>query len=278
MSGLNASFRAECHDTALHPLTWIGLAATAFAAWAFHDTHGAATPNGYLVFEAALHPAARIAGFFLMGIAAVSVAGPRARGTIRYYLCRPVSRSGWVLGKVLALFLLATVFLGVAAGTSWALAQRHGFGDVERIVSGEEDPFHIVEEESDDPVFLGPAMRRHTLLATLSVLPALLTVTTIGVLVSSILSSAAGAVIVAVALVLPLQYLPEVVGMSEAAARLLPVRTATDYLYQLGEFGRHVSTAEWPEYGAGPITGAAVAILGLPWLAAVLFSRLNITE
>jgi len=278
VSGLKASFLAECRDTAGHPLTWIGLFATAFTAWSFHDTHGAATPNGYLVFEAALQPAARIAGFFLMGIAAVTVAGPRARGTIRYYLCRPVSRSGWVLGKVLALFLLTMVFLAVAAGTSFAFAQGYGFGDVKRTVSGEDDPFHIVEEEQDDPVFLEPAMRRHTVLATISVLPALLTVTTIGVLISSILSSAAGAVIVAVALVLPLQYLPEVVGLSEAAARALPVRTATDYLHQLAEFGRHVSTAEWPPYGAGPIIGALLAILGLPLLSAFLFSRLNITE
>ena len=75
-----------------------------------------------------------------------------------------------------------------------------------------------------------------------------------------------------------MQYLPEVIGLREATARALPVRAASDFLAQVSEFGRHLATAEWPAYGAGPLLGALVAVVGLPALAALLFSRLDITD
>lgn len=279
MTGLVASFRAECRDTFRHPLTWIGVAATAGCAWIF-GAHSPLKANGYLVFEAALQPASRIAGFFLMGIAAVAVAGARARGTVRFVLPRPVSRQAWVLGKACALLVLAVAFLAVAVGTSWIVARGHGFGDVvaESRPGGDGSGFHIIEEEEVPPEFQAATMRRRTVAAALLVLPALLTVTGIGLFISSAMSSAAGAVILAVAVVLPLQYLPEVVGLSERTARVLPIRAATDFLNQVRQFGRHLATADWPEYGLGPLAGAAIAILALPWAAALLFSRLDITE
>ena len=279
MTGLLASFFAECRDTIRHPLTWIGIVATVSCAWIF-GAHSPLKENGYLVFEAALQPSARIAGFFLMGIAAVTVAGARARGTVRFVLPRPISRQGWVLGKACALLVLTLMFLAVAVGTSWLVAQGHGFGDVaaESKPVEEGNGFNIIEEEEVPPEFQAKTMRRRTMAAALLVLPALLTVTGIGLFISSIMSSAAGAVILAVAVVLPLQYLPEVIGLSEQTARILPVRAATDFLDQLREFGRHLATADWPEYGAGPLAGAAFAILALPWAAALLFSRLDITE
>ena len=53
---------------------------------------------------------------------------------------------------------------------------------------------------------------------------------------------------------------------------------ATDFLYQIREFGRHLATAAWPEYTRLAWAGAAVAILALPALAAAIFTRLDITD
>ena len=232
--------------------------------------------NGYVVFESALQPAARVAGFFLLGMAAVAIAGQRTRGTVRFILPRPISRSGFVLGNAGALFLLAVLYLIVAVGTSWMVAKGYGFGDV--VAAAEDDGFEIIEEEDVPEEFSAATMRRRTMQAALLVLPALLSVTGIGLLVSSLLATAAGAVMVSIAVTLPLQYLPEVAGLSEKAARALPFRAATDFLDQLREFGRHLATADWPEYGARPLLGAVIATLALPCLAALVFSRLDITD
>lgn len=275
MRGIRASFLAECHDISNRPLAWVGALSVAFVAWIF-GTHGPLTGNGYVVFEGALQPAARIASFFLLGIAAVSVAGQRSRGTVRFVLPRPISRVGFVLGKACALFLLALVFLVIGVGVSWWTAADHGFGDV--VAEAEDEGFHFVEDEDVPVEFQAATMRRRTAAAALLVLPALLTATGIGLLVSCLLDSAAGAVILSIVLALPLQYLPETVGLSEKTARIFPFRAAADFLDQLTAFGRRLATAEWPEYGAGPVLGAAFAILALPLLGALLFARLDITD
>jgi hypothetical protein len=276
VSGFAPSFRAEVRDLSRHPLTWAGVVAIAFAAWVF-GAHSPLRDNGYVIFEAALQPSSRLAGFFLMGLASLALAGMRTRGTVRFVLPRPMSRAAIVLGKAAAILVLAIVFLSVAVGMSWLVASAHGFGDV--VVQAEDDGgFNIVEEEEIAPEFTATAMRGRTAAAALLVLPALLTAAYIGLLVSAVLPSAAGAVIVSVALVLPMQYLPEVIGLNESTARFLPVRAASDFLVQVSHFGRHLATAEWPDYGAGPLAGALVAVVGLPCLAALLFSRLDITE
>ena len=94
----------------------------------------------------------------------------------------------------------------------------------------------------------------------------------------SVLSTAAGAVMLSIAITLPLQYLPELAGLSEKAARRLPFRAATDFLDQLRAFGRRLATADWPDYGPGPLLGAVIVTLALPCLAAFVFSRQNITD
>jgi len=127
-------------------------------------------------------------------------------------------------------------------------------------------------------VFQAGTMRRRTAWATLLVLPSLLSATGLGLLVSSLLASAAGAVITALALAIPLTFLPEVLGLSEKAALLLPFSAADAFLHQLGEFGRRLATAEWPEYGAGPLAGALIGAVGLPVLGALVFSRLDLTD
>ncbi len=274
MTGLGASFRAECRDLVRNPLTWLGAVAVATAAWAL-GANSTLTDNGYVVFESALQPAARVAGFFLVGMAAVSVAGQRTRGVVRFILPRPISRAGFVIGNAGALFLLAVLYLVVAVGTSWLVAKEYGFGDV---VVQAEDGFNIIEEEDVPAVFQAEQMRSRTATSALLVLPALLSATGIGLLVSCLLATAAGAVMVSIAITLPLQYLPEVAGLSESSARVLPFRAATDFLDQLREHGRHLATAAWPEYGSGPLVGALVASLALPCLAALLFSRLDITD
>lgn len=207
------------------------------------------------------------------------MAGERTRGTVRWILPRPVGRLGFILGKAAAHATLALAFLAVGVGVAWFVAQEYGFGDVvaEAPVT-DEDGFDYVEDEVVDPAFSAEAMRRRTVLATLSVLPALLTATGIGLLVSSLLGSAAGAVIVALAVALPLNYIPEVIGLQARTARILPFRAATDFLDQLREFGRHFATAAWPHYGWIGVTGAVLAVFGLPLLAAALFARLDITD
>jgi len=279
VSGFVAVFRAEARDLARHPLVWAGTLAVAAAAWLL-GRHALFHDNGYTVYESALGAAGKMAGFFLLGIAAVTVAGDRSRGTVRFILPRPIARGGFVLGKGAALMLLALFFLLVGAGTSLLTARAHGFGDVlavEQTTDGE-DGFEFVEEPTVEPAFAAGRMQRRMLLATLAILPALWCATGLGLLVSSLFGSAAGAVIVSIGLALPLNYLPEVVGLSPEAARALPFRAASDCLDQLQQFGRHLATAEWPAYGWTGALGAVVAGVGLPLLAAAAFARLDITD
>jgi ABC-type Na+ efflux pump permease subunit len=279
VKGFDAVLRAELRDLRSHPLLWIGLAATAVAAVAA-GRHEPVKDNGWVVYQAGLDAAARTAGFFLLGMAAVSVAGDRTRGTVRWILPRPLARGGYVLGKAAALVLVALGFLAVASGASWATAAPHGFGDVRAELEEDEDDavFRYVEDEEVEPAFRASAMRGRAAFATLLVLPALLTATGLGLLVSALLASAAGAVILSLAVVVPLNYLPEVTGLSAEVARALPFRAASDFLDQLREFGRHLATASWPDYGGAALLGAFVAALGLPALAAAVFARLDITE
>lgn len=279
MAGLVASFRAEMRDVWRHALVWIGLAAVIVAAWLV-GRHEPIRDNGWVVYEAALQAAARTAAFFLLAMASIAVAGDRTRGTIRWILPRPISRRGYVLGKALAHALVAVVFLAAAAGTSWTVAAPLGFGDVRTEIEGDEDDaaFNYIEDEEVEVVFQAATMRKRTVFATLRLLPALLTATGLGLLVSAVIGSAAGAVILGLAVALPLAYLPEVLGLSPAASHALPFRAATDSLYQIREFGRHLATALWPEYTQTAMVGAAVAVLLLPALAAAIFTRLDITD
>ncbi|HEX5135600.1 MAG TPA: ABC transporter permease subunit [Planctomycetota bacterium] len=279
MTGFLATFRAEARDLFRHPLAWAGIVASAAAAFIF-ARYAPHRDNGYTVYGAALHAGAQIAGFFLLGLSAISISGERARGTVRFLLPRPVARPAFVLGKATALAALALAFVAATAGVAWAGARDGGFSDVkaEAPPGEDEDGFHYVEEEVVDPAFLAATMRRRVALATLLVLPALLTATGLGLLVSSVLASPAAAVLVAIGVALPLNYLPEVMGLAPGAARTLPFRAASDYLGSLVDFGRHLSTAEWPHYGALHLLGALIAGIGLPLLGAVFFSRVDLTD
>ncbi len=279
MTGFLATLRAEVRDLFRHPLAWAGIAASAAAAFIF-ARYAPHRDNGYTVYGAALHAGAQIAGFFLLGLSAIAVSGERSRGTVRFVLPRPIARSAFVFGKATALAALALAFLLFTAGTAWAGARGHGFGDVkaEAPAGEDDDGFHYVDEEVVDPAFLEAAMRRRVLLATLLVLPALLTATGLGVLVSSLLASPAAAVLVAIAVALPLNYLPEVMGLAPDAARALPFRAASDSLSGLVDFGRHLSTSDWPAYGAVHLLGALLAAVGLPLLGAAFFSRADLTD
>ncbi len=279
MTGFLATLRAELRDLFRHPLAWAGIAASAAAAFIF-ARYAPHRDNGYTVYGAALHAGAQIAGFFLLGLSAISVSGERSRGTVRFVLPRPISRSAFVLGKATALATLALAFLAATAGTSWVGARGQGFGDVkaEAPASEDDDGFRYVDEEVVDPAFLAADMRRRTLLATLLVLPALLTATGLGVFVSSLLASPAAAVLVAIGVALPLNYLPEVMGLAPDAARALPFRAASDSLSGLVDFGRRLSTAEWPSYGAAHLLGALGAAVGLPLLGSIFFGRVDLTD
>jgi len=275
VTGFRAAFRAEAYDLASRPMLPVGLVAAAAIAWAF-GRNAPFDGNGYLVFGAALSAGAKTAGFFLLGIAAGSVAGERTQGTVRWLLPRPVTRAGFVLGKACALAAAALLFLAVVTLAAYGAASGKPFGDL--VIEAESEGFEFVGERQVQPDLAAGAMRGHLYAATLSVLPALLTATGIGILVSSLVAGAAAAVIVAFAVAVPLHFLPEVIGLSKETARTLPFRAAGEFLAQLEEYGRMLATRHWPDYGAGALGGALVAALGLPLLAALLFSRTDLTD
>jgi len=273
--GFGAAFRAELFDLLTRPMVPLGLAAAAGITWAF-GRNAPFDGNGYLVFGAALGAGAKTAGFFLLGIAAVSVAGERTQGTVRWLLPRPVTRFGFVLGKACALAAASLLFLAVVTATAYGTASGKTFGDL--VMEEESEGFEFVGETQVSPDLAAGAMRQRLTSTVLAVLPALLFATGIGLLVSSLVAGSAAAVIVAFAVAVPLNFLPEVLGLSRESARLLPFRAAGDFLAQLEEFGRMLATRHWPEYGAGAAAGALAAAFGLPLLAALLFSRTDLTD
>jgi hypothetical protein len=280
VTGFLAALRAELRDLFRHPLAWAGIVASCVAAFLL-SRHAPYRDNGYTVYGDALRYSSQIAGFFLLGLAATTVAGERSRGTVRFLLPRPVGRPGFVLGKATALALLALVYLGATAGTSFACALGRGLDDVKAEAPRADgtDEFNYGEAEVvKDPEFQKASMRRHMALATLLVLPALLTATGLGTLVSSFLPSPSSAVLVALGVALPLNYLPELAGLGPEDARVLPFRAASEYLEELVKFGRHLSDTEWPAYGWREVLGVAAAAAGLPLLGAAFFSLVDLTD
>lgn len=272
MRGLRAAFRAEARDLLLHPLAWIGAISTAAAAWFF----GGREPvkNGYVVYGGAALAGARVAGFFLLALGAAAIAGERTQGTVRWLLPRPVNRSAVVLGKAGAVALLSIALLSVCLLAARLVAAPHGFGDIVQETGG----FHFVEEAEVPPEFRAATLDRRMAQASLLLVPALLTAGGFGLLFSSFVRSSSAAVIAAIAAVLPLNYLPEIVGAGGAMGAWFPFRAAETYLGHLQEFGRGLSTARWPALPLGAALGGAAGALGLPVLAALLFSRLDLTD
>ena len=105
MRGTGACFRAELWDAVTRPLLWIGLVATGVAAW-FAGSMTTIRTSGYVVFGTALEASSKAAAFFLIGIAAIAVAGERSRGTVRWILPRPISRTGFIIGKAASLAVI----------------------------------------------------------------------------------------------------------------------------------------------------------------------------
>jgi len=281
MRGFGACFRAELSDLLRHPLAWLAAAATAITAIAVGLSPTTNDHNGWLVYEAALSASALAAGFFLLGIAAGSIASDRTRGTIRWIMPRPIARSGYVLGKSAAILLLAVGLLVVAAGSSYLVAAPRGFDDVTAMSSDDDEAgggFDFVEEETIPPEFQADAMRGYAFGVTLRALPALWVLAAIGLFVSAIMRSAAGAVIAAIGCALPLQFLPELFGLSTDSARILPQRAATDAFAQLAEYGQRHAGEPWHEYTMGAGMGALALCIGLPLLAALIFQRLDLTD
>lgn len=272
MKGIRAAFRAEGRDLLFQPVVWAGLVATALAAWLF--ARAQEVSNHYAVFSAAATAGARTASFFLIAAAATAVAGERTRGTVRWLLPRPVSRFGVVVGKSAALALAALAFALVCV----AAARLAAPGREAPAAQPQPKGMHFVEEAAVPEEMSEETMLARSWQATLLLLPALLTAAGLGMFVSCLAGSAAAAVIVALALMVPLEYLPELLGWRSETARWLPFRAAEEFLAQLGEFGRGLATARWPEYGAGPLLGALLGAIGLPLLGAAVFSRLDITD
>jgi len=275
VSGFSACFRAEVGDLLRQPLAWLAALATIATALVVGSVGD--PENGWVAYQSALEASGQAAGFFLLGIAAGTIASDRTRGTVRWILPRPLARGAYVLGKGAAILLLAVAFLALATTTSYLVAAPHGFGDV--VVSEEvTEGFDFVEQEKVPPEFRAASMRDRSVSATLRLAPALWTLAGLGLLVSALFRSAAGAVIGAIAIALPFHFLPELLALKATTAQFLPQRAAADALTQLGHYGDRQSTAEWPAYSMAALLGAALFTAGLPTLAASLFTRLDITD
>jgi len=281
VSGFRASLLAEFSDLVRHPLAWLAALATAATAVAVGLSPTTDDTNGWLVYQSALSASAQAAGFFLLGIAAISVAGDRTRGTIRWIMPRPIARTGYVLGKSVAVLLFAVGLLVVATVASWAVASPQGFGDVQAITeedAGGADGFEFVEDEVIPPEFQADAMRGYAIGATARLLPALWTLTALGLLVSTLIRSSAGAVIAAIGIALPVHFLPELLGLTQKTARLLPQRAATESFAQFEIFAHRQADYNWQEYSGSSLGAAVVLCVGLPILGALVFARLDLTD
>ena len=274
MRGWAAAFRAELRDACGHPLVWLGLGACGLTAWAVGGL-SEPKPNGYVVFESAARAGALVAGFFLVTIAALSVASDRTRGTVRWIYPRAVSRIAVVCGKAGALALLAFFYFTICVAASYVVAAPYGFGDVVEELEGFEG---FGAAAAVDPEFAAESMRARLYSAGLLLLPALLTVTGLGLFVSCLFRSSAGAVIVALALTPPVFFVKEIFGLDDETARWMSFRAADEFLSRLGQYGRMFSTAEWPDYGVGASAGSLLLIVGLPLLGAFVFSRIDLTD
>jgi ABC-type transport system involved in multi-copper enzyme maturation permease subunit len=270
-----ACFRAEIGDLARQPLAWLGAVATIVTALVVGL--GSDAKNGWLVYQAALQWSAVAAGFFLLGIAAGTIASDRTRGTVRWILPRPISRAAYVLGKSAAVLLLAVDLLACAAGTSYFVAAPKGFDDISATKS-EEDEFGFIEEETVPTEFQAASLRSMSWAATFRILPALWTLAGLGLLISSLFRSAAGAVMASIAAALPLHFLPELLNLSPSQTRMLPQRAAAEAIAQLEVHGRRWANTDWPDYSTGTVVGALICCAGFPILAALIFSRLDITD
>lgn len=273
--GLGACFWAELGDLLRQPLAWLGAIAT--IATALVVGLGSDAKNGWLVYQAALQWSAVAAGFFLLGIAAGAIASDRTRGTIRWILPRPISRVAYVLGKSAAILLLAVDLLACAAGTSYFVAAPKGFDDISATKS-EEEEFSFIEEETVPIEFQASSLRSMSWAATFRILPALWMLAGLGLLISSLFRSAAGAVMASIAAALPLHFLPELLNLSPAQTRMLPQRAAAEAIAQLEVHGHRWANTDWPDYSSGPAIGALICCAGFPILAALIFSRLDITD
>jgi len=271
-----ACFRAELGDLLRQPLAWLGAIAT--IATALVVGLGSDAKNGWLVYQAALQASSVAAGFFLLGIAAGTIASDRTRGTVRWILPRPISRAAYVLGKSAAVLLLAVDLLACAAGTSYFVAAPKGFDDIPSATKSEEDEFGFSGEETVPIEFQAESLRAMSWAATFRILPALWTLAGLGLLISSLFRSAAGAVMASIAAALPLHFLPELLNLSPSQARMLPQRAAAEALAQLEVHGRRWANTDWPDYSSDSAVGALLCCAGFPILAALIFSRLDITD
>jgi len=273
LKGFGAILAAELRDLVRAPLFWLGAAGTVAAAFGF-GRRAPASANGWVAYESAVRASGLAATFFLLGLSAVSVAGERARGTVRWVLPRPVSRAAFVLGKGAAIAIAAFFLLALSSLTSLAVAGPRGFGDV----AVDAGSFEFVDEIPVDPEFAAPAMRGRAIQTTLVLFPALLTAAGLGLVVSCLSRSGGAAVIVALAVAVPLHLAPAILGLSRDVARLLPFGAADEFLSRLRDFGMAMSSEKWPRYGAAGLAAGAMGAIGLPLLGAAFFSRLDVTD
>ena len=278
LRGLNACFRAELRDLARSALIWLGLLLTVVGTYFIGKT----TPHRFTswsAFAEAAKQGGAIASFFLVFAGAITLAGERTRGTVRWILPRPMGRAGFVLGKACALAVLATLFLILCLGSAAFAASDLGFEDVPMAGSaGEEGGWKFTEELERDANFTAATLHGRAWWASLILLPALLTAAGLGMLISSGTRSAAGAVFSALFLLMLLHYLPDVLSLGDDVAATSPLRATEGFWVQLRDFGRGLSSAQWPSYGAQELGGALVFVLGLPFAAALVFGRVELTD
>lgn len=202
----------------------------------------------------------------LCGVAALSVSGELAGGTLRNVVLRPVGRARVVLGKALALAAATALGAALLVGTTClAAAQWFDFADLnELLITGDLFPL-----QPADAVWPDLHRALWTPLAGLGAYAA------IGLLVGTVCRSGAAAVGTAVAACGALALAPAFLPEASLPSAYLPMLRDVSQVQRLLDTARNVSNAAevhaggalWiPAVWAAAAVGTACAILRRRWI------------
>jgi len=184
------------------PMVAIGLAVVAILARAVvgikPDT--LSNFNGYFVAMAAAKTGFIVASFLVLIFASTSVAGEATHGTLKLVLVRPVSRTSFLMAKIVMLLGFALALTAAIGTTGWLLGLSDGYGD-------------LVEQDLMGNAYTSPISEHlgwKPLIAVLLALPALIATAALGLLVSTLTNSASTAATTAFLVYLPLTAAAEV--------------------------------------------------------------------
>jgi ABC-2 type transport system permease protein len=184
------------------PFLAIGLAVVAILARALVgiEPDTLSNFNGYFVSMAAAKTGFIVASFLVLIFASTSLAGEATHGTLKLVLVRPVSRTSFLLAKIVMLLAFVLTLTVAIGATGWLLGLGKGYGDlVEQDLMGNAYTSAISETLGWRP-----------LIAVGLALPSLIATAALGLLVSTLTDSASTAATTAFLVYLPLTAAAEV--------------------------------------------------------------------